>query len=204
MRLTNPDFMTARVRTWASGDQIASADLNTFQDKVIDANTDVDLLVTEIGAQALECQTGTGNQADSPAPDVGGAKTIWLDKITNGTAEVVLDTSVDWRDRYVIIVGAFTTAAASVAGGASDNAITHDLIDEASAVSTNMGALFFSRNGQDGTSANECYENTISGGNVIRFYARDTDGALCFKRTTAGTDNYFIGKIEGSPVQNHY
>lgn len=204
MRLSNPNWLTSRVRTWAAGDQVASADLNAIQDAIIDANTDVDTLVTELGAQALECQTATGNQADSPAPDVGGAKSVWLDKITNDITEAIIDNSVDWRDRYIIIQGVFETASASVAGGASDNAIALDLIDEASGSSVNIGALFYSRDGQDGTATTECYQFTVSGGNVVRFYARSSDGALCFKRTTSGTNYYFIGRISGSPVQNHY
>jgi hypothetical protein len=204
VRITDPVSLTARIFDFTAGGQVASNDLNNIQDAIIDGDAAVETLIDELEAQALECQTASGNQADSPAPDVGGAKTVWVEKTTNGTTVVVIDNSVDWRDRYLIIEGMFTSAAASIAGGASDNAISQNLSDGGEGSSTDMHAMFFSRNGQDGSSSNECYENTISGGNVIRFFARDTDGALCFKRTSAGTDNWFIGEIRGSPAQNHY
>lgn len=200
-QFTQEEVYETRTNTYASGDQVAAAALNGIQDGIIDLNTAIDALVAQLNDNAAQASTATGNQADSPAPAVGGARTVWAEMITNDTTVVVIDNSIDWRDRYVFIRGTAIASANDIAGGSADNAITHNLDVGAGGY---LHALFYSRNGQDGTASTECREHTISGGNVLRFFARDSDGALCFRRTTSGSNYYFLGELVGSPIQNHY
>lgn len=204
MRLTNPNYYTARTTTYAAGSQVAAAALNAIQDGIIGSNTAIDLLVVELAAQGLECQTCTGNQADSPAPDVGGAKTIWVEKSTNGTTDVVLDNSVDWRDRYIICIGR-PSASTFIAGGANDNTLV-DAMEDGTADAFHR--IFYSRDGQTGSSDQEAMVIDLTDAGYtdnIRVFARASDGFLCMKKdANANADVYVVGEFRASPVQNHY
>lgn len=200
MTFTNP--YAARTRTYSSGSQVSSADLNAQQDGTIAVGAAVDTLVDDINDNLGYVRSGSGNAADSPAPDDGGARTVWVEMQTNGVSIVVLDGTFDWRDRYVIIRGAAGRAAADVAGGASDTALAVDLTP------TGAGgvchALFYTRDGQTGSASAEAYEHVVSGTQTVRFFARSSDGALCFRLVAAAGDTFFVGQISGSPKQNHY
>lgn len=198
---TQDEVYETRTHDYSAGDQVASADLNAIQDGIIDLNTAVDSLVTQLNDNAAQASTATGNQSDSPAPDTGGACSVWVEMTTNDTTVVVIDDSVDWRDRYFFVRGTVASASADIAGGASDNAIAAAMDISSGDV---VDGFFYSRDGQDGTASTECYEHTVSAGNVLRFFARSTDGALCFRRGASGSNYYFIGRIDASPAQNHH
>jgi len=203
MRLTDPNFFPARVKTYVAGDQVASADLNAIQDGVIGGNTSMDLLVDELEAQGEENQTATENQADSPAPNVGGAKTVWVEKSTNGTTLVLLDDSVDWRDRICIITG-FVVAAASAPGGANDNVLEYNLEGGLATIH----AVIYTEAGQTGAAANPGFSASVPSmipTDTLRIFARDTDGALCMQKSAnADGDSVVILEVRSSPAQNHY
>lgn len=204
MRLTDPNYYTARSQTFAAGDQVPSATLNDIQDGIVDGNTAMDLLVDELEAQAEENQTASENQNDSPAPDVGGAKTVWVEKSTNGTTVVVLDDSVDWRDRYVIIQGVMT-AGSRIAGGANDDDTDRNI--RLDAMSEAYHWWLYTRDGTDGTTSANCVGILYTGGTeYARVFARSTDGALCMCKDAHAADPnfYLVMEVRGSPIQNHY
>lgn len=193
--ITPPNDYPSRTHTWAAGDPVASADLNAIQDGLVALSDSVD----ELAADKAEARTCTGNQADSPAPDRGGAVEIWVEKATNGTTEVVLDTFVDWRQRY-ILVQCYTDSSGGdeIAGGSLDGQIDKNL-----SLSDVGGRLFFSQDGHAGSTNTPGLYVTITT-DVLRIYARSSDGALCMKKSANADPNlHVVGLIKGSPRQNH-
>ena len=193
---------TAVTNTFAAGDQVPSATLNAIQAGIVDVSEALDDVVVAANATFGEQRSASANLTDSPAPDAGGAMEVWVERPTNSTTLVVLDASADWRDRYIIVKGTIASTANDIAGGSADNAITAELNGVGGTV---LDFMWYSRDGQTGaTASTECHEHTVSAGNVFRFFARSTDGALCMLRTTAGTDLYVVASFRASPAQNHY
>lgn len=196
--VTNP--YAARTRTYAASNQVLSADLNAIQDGIIAVGAAVSALVTSVNDYMQEARTASCNTTDAPAPSNGGSKAVWVEKNTNDTTEVVLDNTINWKDRYIVITGYSNAVAADNPGGASDNALTIDLGNN----TTGIFRVFYSRDGQDGTSALEACEHLVAAGQTLRFYVNNTTGNLCFKRTDVGTSYWFRGEIRCSPDQGHY
>lgn len=204
MPVTEPNAYPSRTSTAAPGNQLTSLLINSIQDGIIAVSNALKLLAEQINQKIAETQTATGNQTDSPAADVGGAKTIWFEKSTNGTTEVVLDNSIDWRDRYIIVtIG--QQPATSIPGGATDNNLSI-LLDSGAA--RKVFHLAYTEQGQNGTVGAPGVSDAavlLGGSDIVRVYARNTDGALCMRKSAnADGDTFILGKVECSPVQNHY
>lgn len=195
--ITPPNDYPSRTHDYSAGDQVTSNDLNDIQDGLVALSDSVDGLA----AEKLECRTATANQADSPAPDLASGLVVWVEKSTNGTNVVVLDTFADWRQRYVEASGYWTSAAASIAGGASDDAIA---IDQLGGSSLAIHRFFFTQDGQTGGFGNPGVTIDI-GTEFVRLFARDSDGALCMRKDAhaADPDVYVVLRVWGSPDQNH-
>lgn len=191
-----PNDYAARTHDYSAGDQVTSNDLNDIQDGLVAVSDSVD----ELAADKMEVRTATANQADSPAPDRGGALAVWVEKSTNGTNVVVLDDFVDWRQRYIDAVGYYTSSSGSIAGGGSDDAIAIDIITSSLAIHR----FFYSEAGQTGGFGNPGFTVDI-GTEFVRVFARNTDGALCMRKDAhaADPDVYVVLKVTASPDQNH-
>lgn len=207
LTFTNP--YAARTRTYAALNQILAADLNAIQDGIIAVGAAVATLVAEIEAEAVSSSSSTANLSDSPAPDAGGEVAVWVEKKTNGTTPVTLDTSVDWRDRWLLLRGKFVTTDAAIPGGASDN-----VGDDDTAYSLPrywIDALVYTRDGQTGSSSStEAIRLGNRGGapvasDYVVIYAHSTTGALMMTKTaTADADVWVVMRVTGSPQQNHH
>lgn len=195
----------SRVKTYTPGDQIASAELNNMQDRPMAIGDDLADLVDELNDQSAEAQTCTGNQSDSPAPSVGGQKTVWTELDSNGTTEVVIDDSIDWRDRFVHIKGvALAAGSPTLPGSASDHQFDIDLL-----TSTNkIDHLCYTQEGHDGTVDEPGMSITGVGGlssDTLRVYADDSDGSLKMRKDAdADGQITLICQITCSPDQGHY
>lgn len=191
------DSYPARTLTFGANDPVPSAALNAIQDGIIAVSENLD----ELGAQ-LHSGTATGESTDSPAADPHGGVAVWIERWTNGLNVVVLDTSADWRDRWVTVVGVRSASAAVKPGGADDHTATWTLEDGATA---NWVGIFYT---EAGTAGNDLLHyrtlTTDNGVEVGRLFARNTDGALCLRKNThTGADFWVAARVEGSPVQNH-
>lgn len=200
--LSAPNAYPAVTRTFVPGDQVLSATLNAIQTGILNTSSGLDSLAGLVGAH----RSSTRNQAESPAPTTSGGLMVWVEAVTSGTAVVVLDTSIDYRDRFIIVVGTtlpeplFTLARP---GGASDTGCDAQL--------SGTGSLFdfsYLEQGQAGGSSGPGIEVAgarLLGTDKLRIFARSADGALCMAKD--GTTDAEIGTIFlvfVSPMQNHY
>lgn len=192
--------MTERVVNASPGSQWRSADANGIQDKIIDLSTDLD----EVRGSTCRNRMGTVNQTDSPAPDMDGGRSIWFYKeSTATTSEVVLDNSMDWRDRLVDARIAFCDRSTGAdyeeasPGEASDAFLTRPWDEH---------RMFYSQQGQNGSASQPGIAPVFAGGaDQCRIYARSTDGALCMKRNAATDGPYLVvGHVGASPQLNRY
>lgn len=193
------DSYPARTKTYAPLDPVASAELNAIQDGVIATSDNLDVLAAITAAN----ETASGNDSDSPAPDPGGGGTMWCEQRTNGTTVIVLDNSIDWRDRFVILTVYMIADATAMPGGANDALFCRVDLKAASAA---YHEFFYSRDGKSTatTDASEAARMLLTADYVL-VAARNTDGALVlYKDANADGDRSCIIRAEYSPVQNHY
>jgi len=199
---TNP--YSARSQTFVAGAQVASAVLNAIQDGIIAVGVEMAARIIE----RVEGYTATGNKTDSPAPDSTGACTTWIEKSTNGTNEVVLDTYLDWRDRMVVFTGYCNTSSDYIPGGAQDDDIQHKYLADGAAAASASAVHYFAYTRDGGTGPAVSWEPAVGGWGteVVLIYARSGDGALCLKKVShaADPDIFVVGEVRCSPVQNHY
>lgn len=207
--LTAPGAYTSRTNTWAAGDQVASADLNDIQDGIIDVSDELDGVVGQLHPNS----SATRNSSDSPAPTVHGGRTIWIEADTDTTTVVVLDTSIDWRDRYLevaLMLGLDNSGSAAYyefPGDTDDDEIYIDLVNTTTPVGLHL--FCYTEQGQDGTATgpgiNWAPGPVIFQDNLLIF-ARSTDGALCMCLDGSTTSDNFrlTGRVTCSPMQNHY
>lgn len=154
-------------------------------------------------------RTATKNQGDSPAPDKYGGGTIWVEFRTDRTAEVVLDTSIDWRDRYIAVIGYGnygSTALPPNAGDSGLDAYFHPEAGSADAVLQALcGGFAYTEQGGDGSADPAMRIHVENEAQTGYLYAKSADGNLAFKhRIDPVIDSDIILKIDYSPVQNHY
>lgn len=198
--LADATAYTARTTTFIPLDQVTSAHLNAMQDGSVALNT----AISATRAATLPHRTSTLNQADSPAPNLSGGLVVEVEALSAGTTVVVIDTSIDWRDRFVMTMGALLPYGLYLQlqpGGALDNTF-----DGSTAITDGINHYWYSEQGHTGTSANPGLELTpASYADKWRLFARSTDGALCMvKSANADAEVGFIGRVWAGPQQNHY
>lgn len=195
---------SARVTTYAAGDPVFSADLNAIQDQILNVGNAANYLA----GQVTPGRSGSVNNSDSPAPTQFGALMIWVEAQTNGTTVVVLDNEdgMDWRDRFVEVVGICDIVADVVFPGESgDDAVEADL-DDLSTSGAAIHGMFYSKAGFAPASGTPtaAARKPISSGNTLCVFVRDADGALCMKMSPFSADNgRLIARISCSPRQGH-
>lgn len=197
--LGTPVDYPARILSFTAGMQIPSAVLNAMQDRDVALGTQWE----EAAPKLMVMVPASSNTSDSPAPS-GGAIVIDVEATSNGTTPVVIDNTVDWRDRRILLVLGGGPAAPLFPGQAFDGIFDIDLKSGAAS----MLKLFYSRDGQDGTGG---AGSTLAAGtwtgvdDELLIYARDTDGALMMVLDgTTGDEAAIMGFIWGSAQQGHY
>lgn len=155
-------------------------------------------------------RTATLNQGDSPAPDTYGGGAVWVEFRTTGTTEIVLDNSIDWRDRFIAINGygieGATSALPPAAGddglSAHSNADAPTLDD---VLTRNIIGFLYTEAGGDGSADPRMRIYHDGATTTGALYAKSADGNLAFKLLGSPTNEAdMILKIDYSPVQNHY
>ena len=161
----------------------------------------------------LGSRTATGNQSDVPEPDTYGGGPVWAVKvIPDNTTPIVLDTSIDWRDRIITINGwAIENASAAfhLPGGAND-----DLISDSDFGADNIApkefvqGVFYSEQGSASAGVRPHFidASTLTAQDFYYIWADSTTGNLmCGKAATTNGSVYgLMLKIDYSPIQNHY
>lgn len=198
--LAEANAYTSRDTTYSPGSQVPSAMLNAHQDGIIAVSSGLDALT----AKVAPIRTATTNQSDAPAPSTYGGVEVVVERNTNGTTAVVIDDSIDWRDRLVRadfrleIVDVSTVGL--VPGGVGDDAIVYTQASD-----NFFRSMFYTQAGQDGTTSASCVEVVPNlATDALRLFARDTDGALCIiKDGTTDNEHMIMGFFKASPIQNH-
>ena len=169
-------------------------------------------IATELNSKLYRHRSSTKNQGDSTPPDTNGGGTVWADlTIPNDTTAILLDNSINWRDRAIHIVAylrAGVTPADYIPGGANDNDIL-GYRRMKSGLGTIDGtyiadAIFYSKTGStDGLSGARGL--LASSGDDVAVYANSTNGNLYINKTATASASVYpvLLKIEFSPVQNH-
>ncbi len=186
----------SRVNNYAAGQQVFSTHLNQIQDQILSVGAAVNFLAGQVGVS----RSGSGNMSDSPAPTMGGGMSVWVQAQTNGTTVVLLDDeNMDWRDRFIEVAGvAVVVADLDFPGEAGDDAIGEDI---------NIHGMFYSQEGFNPAAGTPTASVglTLTTGNRLQVFVRDTDGALCLKMSPFAADNgRIIARVSASPKQNHY
>ena len=166
----------------------------------------------------------TNNQGDAPAPTKYGGGVIWFEQqiVKANVSPIVIDTSIDWRDRFIHVIGYMQHTSSDVSdyrpGGILDTQVfgasrnqTTDGDNPISVVQTNLAELFlYTRDGVTTQGAGEpsgsMYLDSDGGttDDGLSFYADEATGNLiCKKGGTARCYNVLL-KIEYSPDQGHY
>lgn len=186
----------SRVTSFSAGDQVPSATLNSMQDRVTTMGDELD---------AVEQSRVVGR---TPSEDVNGADTYGflvttVYMATNGTTEVLIDDSVDWRDRIIEVslwVSVKATPSDYLPGGTNDDVAGDDLNG-----SDGCQAVFFSESGNPGSSDTPglpAFTPTTSSDDLW-LYARSSDGALAMKKSGTASNNFIVmGFVRASPPQN--
>ena len=174
-------------------------------------------LMSNKSSDPLIDRTGSENQGDVPAPEIVRGGFVWIEAVTNGVNVVLLDSSMDWRDRIVAITGYmspntatpanYLTGTGSYVGGSIS-------INSDGAVDTNgsfnfISALIYSEDGGDAYYA--CFSNSTGGnpGSPVGIYVDDgsdfNPGDLVMKKYAGLYDEHAIViKVAYSPKQNHF
>ena len=174
------------------------------------------LIIRESGGivhDSLAPRTATANKSDSPAPDASGGGTVWAEFRTNGTTAVLIDNSVDYRDRFVSIQGyAEEVATSRLPGQANDDQLM--AYKDCTATSAGLvlqalaGGVFYTESGGDVT--NDPVLRLYAEGQTQSYgiiVAHPTNGGLYYDHgsgTPPTNERDIILKIDYSPVQNHY
>lgn len=191
----------SRTNTYSAGDQVQSAHLNDIQDKAVLTSDQVVTLSAYVGPS----RTCTGNQSDSPSPKVIGGGTVWIEATSNAVTEVVLDTSIDWRDRFIVVTGAVDVSTSmDLPGDASDDTTEYD-INDTSSPAEGIHWIFYSEQGTTYPTAPTASASAeVSGFDRLHVYVRD-DGALVMRMTPyTSAVGRIIAKVDFSPMQDHY
>lgn len=199
--LTTPGAYTARTQTFTALNQVPSATLNAMQDGTKDTSDALDTLYAEV----MPSRSCTSSAAHGTAPNVTGAREVWVEEVTDGTTVVVIDDSIDWRDRWVKVeVGFLDDSSDPRPGDAGDDQL-QILFDDNGTAPGGITRMFYSEAGHDGTVAYPGLSITpASFSESVRLFARDTDGALCMRKNAAVEPNIVVvGLVKCSPQQNH-
>ncbi len=161
---------------------------------------DADLLDGKQAYDLDNVRTSSANRAlDDPPADLHGGGTIWFDKHT-GTASVstIVDNSIDWRDRWVVVEGYIRNNATTYQPGtAVDNDITAGVNHSAYLVH----ACFYT---EDGGTTPKCYIYQSGNYSDHAYLWVNAEGHLMVYNHYVNGNISMGLKISYSPEQNHY
>lgn len=157
-------------------------------------------------------RTATLNQGDVPSPATYGGGTVWAEaSIPNNLTPIILDDSIDWRDRFIIINGIIDERGAGVAGflpgGINDIGIRTTIIDLAPQSDLVVG-MFYSEEGAAAAGVAPRFEwnSAAVSEDYVFIWADSTTGKLMIgKDSITYSSQYAVFlKIDYSPDQGHY
>ncbi len=154
----------------------------------------------------LGSRTATGNQGDIPAPDTYGGGPVWAEfEISAANPIKIIDSSIDWRDRFITINGVTISGSSTLRpGGAADAIIRGQNGPDIDNAEKHFSAFFYSEQGSNGAGTPRL-ELSFAAADDITFYVDSSTGYLTAQRTeSAGTTWQIMCKIDYSPIQNHY
>lgn len=209
-----------KIESGKSGNLLNGGVLNpsgTVTRTFVDDSDDMTNLITVKGPDSniygtRTPRTATYNKADSPAPDHFGGGTVWVELRSSGTSGKILDESIDWRDRFIVVTGyAVEQATSRLPGQAGDNDLRANTDANATSAGNVLvnyfsGFLYTQQGCQGGILDTEKLE--IESENGTQFgdiFALDSDGSLRWDSLSAPTNNHdIILKVDYSPKQKHY
>lgn len=195
---STPGTLASIVSSPAAGAHIGHSDLNLIQDRTLFAQVAGETFPSDAfplgpkldgyGVPELWSQAEYGRtRYEKRQPVVGALKRFFYAAPTNGS-EVVIDSSADWRDRFVWGAGRFSTSEIG-AGAAAET--SHN-----TAASWTCGR--YTGSGSSGANATQGYGLVISiTGSQLQLRARSTDGALVLRNDT-GSTQYVTGMVFAS------
>lgn len=201
--ILEPDIYPARTNTWAAGDQVAAADLNAIQDGIITVSAGLDFVCQYIFYSRTCNSNGTSGL---PNPERSGACEVWIEAETNGVTEIVLDDSIDWRDRHIFVEGWADEAGNLVfPGEAGDDSVEADL-SNVTAPGVGIHAYFYSEQGSAGTFADPGAHAVISTGPTESLVISvNASGELVMRMSPwTSVEGRVVARVSCSPKQNHY
>lgn len=213
-----PDILTGKDASSVSGKVPGDGNnnLSIISDNQANGKLDVSLLGKATGAGGgLDADTVDGKQAydldnvrtssanralDDPPADLHGGGTIWFDKHTApASVSTIVDNSIDWRDRWVVVEGYIRNNATTYQPGtAVDNDITAGVNHSAYLVH----ACFYT---EDGGTMPKCY--IYQSGNYsdhAYLWVNEANGNLLVYNNYVNGNISMGLKISYSPEQNHY
>lgn len=203
--IRNHNKVAISITASPAGDYITLGTVNrTGASVTITDSREASLL--ELFSSSRHSRTSDKNlSSDSVKANRFGGNTIWWEGVTNGTTEVIMDTTIDWRDRWITMQGWISTASATPASlrpGTGSNIWSAVSVNDSGAIETSeskkhvAGMLF--------TGAAEDYLTLKNGGDVIRIFADSSTGALTLVKGANASNQHAISlKIDYSPRQNH-
>lgn len=164
--------MDPRNKTYVDPDDIYGDDLNAWQDSTVECRWGNTAPANEPG--------GFTPPATTALRQIGGPVIFLHHKLGNAVGEVVLDTSIDFRDRMVDgVIAGMNTQAKQVIGASYTGA--WDYAEHRQHWYTGTGCVGAAPPTPVVGSAIGTYMAPVWGGgaNDVWIYARNTDGALC-------------------------
>ena len=147
-------------------------------------------------------RTSTANRAlDNPPADLHGGGTIWFDKHTaSAAASTTIDTSIDWRDRWVVVEGYIRNNSNTYLPGSSQD---HDIRADIQTNAYKVHVCFYT---EDGGVAPKCYLYHTGGYvDYVYLWVDIMTGELKVYNSYSYGGHFSMGlKISYSPKQNHY
>lgn len=185
----------------------------TFDDTAGGALTEAKLLADKLSIQNGYLNLSSGQYVYQPDVSGGAANSgrftggnggfMWFDG--NITTDVTLDSTLDWRDRWISVKGFVKESAPNyIPGGSSDHLISGHLLDTQQVAPEHksaISAMFYSEAGQNGSSENPGVR--LSEGGTLIIHAT-TSGDLRIQYNDIGPDYSYGLLIMFSDDQGHY
>jgi hypothetical protein len=200
--LDTPTEFTASVLSASAGLQLSSAAWNGVEDRIQTVSQE-HADTAELAQVGAGCSFNTDGVV-TPQVDAGGGRTVDLAVITDGANEVVIDDSIDWRQRLVTIFLSEAQSATpedSVPGGANE-ALLIWLYSHADMVHK----LAYTHSGTDSSAFPTGTLHVAAGSgtdDLVLYVGNESSGhpgALLCTKTSASDDEFvLVGRVSAGP-----
>ena len=186
----------------------AGGDLTAVEIKAVDSNFSGDINLAS--GKALTSPDVDGGTANSGRFLGGNGGFMFFDGTTTGTTAITLDSTLDWRDRWIhvnVYARFSATTGGFVPGGGTDTGINGDIEREAGdnlAGDQYKATFFYSEQGSTGTGSPGGVLQT-NGEDNVWVYADSTSGDLKLRKSVdTGNEADFGLLVIFSDDQGHY